>query len=77
MSSSTQYVQTLMEKIQSLPPDRIEEVEDFVDFLKARSKQRNKTATSQDLSDFPVEHLGPWPEGLSFRREDMYSDDER
>ena len=25
----------------------------------------------------PVDDLGPWPEGLSLRREDMYGDDER
>lgn len=24
--------------------------------------------------DFPVHDLGPWPEGLSLRREDLYGD---
>lgn len=28
----------------------------------------------QTLDDFPVDDLGPWPEGLSLRREDMYDD---
>jgi hypothetical protein len=28
-----------------------------------------------DLKDFPVIDAGPWPEGLSLRREDMYGDD--
>jgi hypothetical protein len=27
--------------------------------------------------EFPVDDLGPWPEGLSLRREDLYDDDER
>jgi len=27
---------------------------------------------SRDLDDFPVDDYGPWPEGLSLRREDMY-----
>ena len=27
--------------------------------------------------NFPVDDLGPWPEGLSLRREDMYGDDGR
>ncbi len=27
--------------------------------------------------DFPVDDWGPWPEGLSLRREDMYGDDGR
>ena len=27
---------------------------------------------SRPLDDFPVDDYGPWPEGLSLRREDMY-----
>ena len=27
---------------------------------------------SRTLDDFPVDDYGPWPEGLSLRREDMY-----
>jgi hypothetical protein len=26
------------------------------------------------LADFPVHDLGPWPENLSLRREDLYRD---
>ncbi len=29
------------------------------------------------LDDLPVHDLGPWPKGLSLRREDMYGDDGR
>lgn len=32
--------QRLMEKIQALPPERIAEVEDFVEFLAAREQDR-------------------------------------
>ncbi len=32
--------QTLIEKIQTLPPDRVLEVEDFVDFLRLREQER-------------------------------------
>lgn len=28
----------------------------------------------QTLDDFPVYDLGPWPDGLSLGREDMYDD---
>lgn len=28
-------------------------------------------------SDLPTHDLGPWPQGLSLRREDMYGDDGR
>lgn len=30
-----------------------------------------------DAWDFPVDDLGPWPQGLSLRREDLYGDDGR
>ena len=32
--------QALIEKIQTLPPDRVAEVEDFVDFIAARERER-------------------------------------
>jgi hypothetical protein len=30
-----------------------------------------------DVNDLPTHDLGPWPAGLSLRREDLYSDDGR
>lgn len=33
--------------------------------------------TNPDMDDLPVHDLGPWPEGLSLRREDIYGDDGR
>lgn len=33
---------------------------------------RNKE--QQQPLDFPVDNWGPWPEGLSLRREDMYDE---
>ena len=76
MAIPMQNAQALIEKIQSLPTDRIAEVEDFVDFLKQRARL-HKAATSSESLDFPVDDLGPWPERLSLRREDMYGDDGR
>ena len=75
MSIQPQPMQELVEKIQSLPAERIAEVEDFVDFLKQRA-QRKQPAHSKPL-DFPVISVGKWPENLSLRREDMYGDDGR
>ncbi|VFM95166.1 MAG: hypothetical protein BECKG1743D_GA0114223_100328 [Candidatus Kentron sp. G] len=66
----------LVEKIHSLPAERIAEVEDFVDSLREHVAIR-KTTTGKEPLDFPVDDPGPWPEGLSLRREDMYGDDER
>ncbi|MEN8133203.1 MAG: hypothetical protein ABFS45_24095 [Pseudomonadota bacterium] len=78
MTTPAQSIQTLMEKIQSLPTDRIAEVEDFVDFLGERARRRKAAVPGKEPLDFPVDDLGPWPEGLlSLRREDMYGDDGR
>jgi hypothetical protein len=40
-------------------------------------EQAIKEFASRSLADFPVIDVGPWPEGLSLRREDMYGDDGR
>ena len=77
MAITMQNTQILMEKIQSLPIDRIAEVEDFVDFLKERVRLRKTIKTNKQSLDFPVDDLGVWPETLSLSREDMYGDDGR
>lgn len=76
MATPMHRAQALIKKIQSLPADRIAEVEDFVDFLRQRTKLRKATTNNESL-DFPVDDLGPWPDGLSLHREDMYGDDGR
>ena len=65
----TQPMQALVEKIRSLPPERIAEVEDFVDFLKQRAQAKPHAAPA--ALEFPVISVGKWPEGLSRRREDL------
>ncbi|MCP4081911.1 MAG: DUF2281 domain-containing protein [Aestuariibacter sp.] len=77
MTLPAHNARTLLEKIRSLPTDRIAEVEDFVDFLRERTRLRKKASADKKALDFPVDDLGPWPEGLNLRREDMYSDDGR
>ena len=42
-----QNTQALIEKIQSPPADRIAEVEDFVDFLRQKTKQSKTTASNK------------------------------
>ena len=69
--------QHLMEKIQSLPADRVREVEDFVDFLKGRVNRRERERAGERGLDFPVDDLGAWPEGVCLSREELYGDDGR
>lgn len=37
---NTRDPQALIEKLKSLPPERVAEVEDFVDFLRTRDEER-------------------------------------
>jgi len=73
----TDPIQTLIDKLHELPPERIAEVEDFVDFLRSRTRAERAPAARTAPPDFPVISVGRWPEGLSLRREDMYGDDGR
>ena len=44
-------VDTLIEKIRSLPPDKAAEVEDFVDFLRQRSEENRLSRAAAKLSE--------------------------
>lgn len=41
----------LLEKIRRLPPERVAEVEDFVDFLRSRDAERPLTGAAARLSE--------------------------
>jgi hypothetical protein len=43
-------MQTPIEKIRILPPDRLVEVEDFVDFIQLREQQRALTRAARAVS---------------------------
>jgi hypothetical protein len=45
-----QDTQALFDKIQALPPERIAEVEDFVDFIAARAQDRALTRAASAAS---------------------------
>jgi hypothetical protein len=47
--------ETLMEKIKSLPPERIGEVEDFVDFIAQRSAMASR---HEAIAVYAAEHGG-------------------
>jgi len=47
---NAQAFEALIEKLKSLPPEQRAEVEDFVDFLKAR-KERARDAAAQRLGE--------------------------
>ena len=51
------------------------EVDMEAETLLFRPKKRSRTLTASILdAEWPGRDMGPWPEGLSLRREDMYED---
>ncbi len=44
---NTRDPQALLEKLKSLPPERMAEVEDFVDFLRTRENEARDTAADR------------------------------
>jgi hypothetical protein len=43
---NTRDTQAIIEKLKELPPERLAEVEDFVDFLRSRDQERALTRTA-------------------------------
>ena len=60
--------QTLIEKIQTLPPERIEEVEDFVDFLKTRDQDRALVHAAARLSGDAFRKVWDNPDDAEYDR---------
>jgi hypothetical protein len=54
-------------------PDDVEPGEHTVTLILTPASQ----AAPPPWPGFPTHDVGPWPEGLSLRREDMYGDDGR
>jgi len=49
-ANASPRAQTLIEKISDLPPDRIAEVEDFVDFIRQRDMDRSLARAAAEAS---------------------------
>ena len=41
MATEHNHIKTLIDKLETLPQDRLDEVEDFIDFLKQRGRDRS------------------------------------
>lgn len=50
--------QELIEKIKRLPPDRVAEVEDFVDSLARRELNLNRMSLHQALTNYAIQYAG-------------------
>jgi len=53
----TSQIELLMQKLQSLRPERIAEVEDFIDFLRSRDEERFWTRAALKATDHDRQEL--------------------
>ncbi len=60
--------QTLIEKIRRLPPEKIAEVEDFVDFLAQRTGDRNLIQAAAKLSEEAFQKVWDNPDDADYDR---------
>lgn len=59
-------IETLIEKIRRLRPERIAEVEDFVDFLKARDERRAFAQSPSQRSEDPLRNVWDNPDDADY-----------
>lgn len=60
--------ETLIQKIRSLPPEQVTEVEDFVDVLKARNQDRALTQAALRLSEEAFRKVWNNPDDAEYDR---------
>ena len=58
--------QALIDKIRSLPPDEVAEVEDFVDLLKTRDEDRLVTQVATKLSEHAFSQVWANPDDAEY-----------
>lgn len=68
MRDQNVHGQALIEKIRSLPPDKVAEVEDFVDFLHQRGEDRLLTKAAAKLSESAFQKVWNNPEDDDYDR---------
>ena len=57
---------TLIEKIRTLPPEKLAEVEDFVDFLRLREQDRELTRAATKLSEEAFQKVWDNPDDADY-----------
>lgn len=68
MSQAKPAEQELIDKIRELPPERVAEVEDFVDFLRGRDDDRRLTRQMMKLSEPSFARVWDNPEDADYDR---------
>ncbi|MGD0843341.1 MAG: toxin-antitoxin system, antitoxin component, Xre family protein [Geobacteraceae bacterium] len=64
----TEHEQNLISKIRTLPPDRLMEVEDFIDFLRQSGEDRRLRQAAAKLSEDAFHKVWDNPEDAEYDR---------
>jgi len=51
MAAEHNHIRELIDKLEALPPERIAEVEDFIDFLNSRGPDRRLTQAASKVAE--------------------------
>lgn len=62
------FEQRLLKKIRGLPPEKIVEIEDFVDFLNQREEDRRLARAATRVSEAPFKKVWDNPEDADYDR---------
>jgi hypothetical protein len=68
MAQTKPSEQTLLEKIRRLPPERVAEVEDFIDFLRQRGEDEQLTEAASRLSEAAFARVWEHPDDADYDR---------
>lgn len=60
--------QTILEKLKTLPPERVAEVEDFVDFLRARHDEHGVTRAAAQTAQPAFSQVWDNPDDAAYDR---------
>lgn len=63
-----QNEQAIIEKLKALPPERVAEVEDFVDFLRTRNEEQRLTQAATKASASAFNKVWDNPEDADYDR---------
>ena len=59
---------TLLDKLDQLPPERVAEVEDFVDFLRSRDEDRSLTQAAAKVAEAGFRQVWDNPDDAAYEQ---------
>lgn len=68
MAKSNRQEEEILAKIRGLPPDKLAEVEDFIDFLRQRTEERKLVSATTRLSEDAFRKVWDNPDDADYDR---------